>query len=250
MVKNLFFILLILVSACNTAQDKKEVLSEKDNAKDTNPTFNLVGESLPNEVERPLDFQVIQKVEFDFNNDKNIDTLIIEKISKWTSSSNNKVYDWTDPGDFHRIRLSIAGHKTWTLVNVSGWVNKSSLLKNDKSLGDESLFKSDYVLVRKESNNNFLLFAAGYAYASNPGLLTIINIYKGEEPKLVFNENVELYGLKDIDDNGIKDLITSGNYEKPEENKYKHKVYLLNGGFLYNQEYTKQLYEELAAQKP
>ena len=62
------------------------------------------------------------------------------------------------------------------------------------------------------------------------------------------NINTELYNFKDYNKDGVKDLGTTvwgGFYEDEQENKYRYKVYLLDGYFTYSEKYSQLLSEEM-----
>ena len=241
----LIIILFVLICSCDNSQQRNTVEKTVD-VVFKEPEFNFIGKELRGEIERKIEFGTIQSISLDINEDGKTDTILIERIMKWTSD-NNEVYDWDDPGDFHRITVLISGGETKTFVNIDGWVNITTLLRYDNNFNRESIVKSNNIIVRKENDRNILVFIAGYPYASMPGLLTILNIYGGETIHMIFNDNIEFYGLKDFDGDGTKDLITTvwdGFYNDEDRNIYRHKVYLLNGSLTYSQEYSKKFSEE------
>lgn len=211
------------------------------------PSFSLIGLELPEKIDRNLIFETLETITFDLNQDGLFDTILVNKIAKWILDD-GQVYHWTDPGDFHQIIITIQGKRSTTYNNIDGWVSNTSLKKYTQDLDAEGIVQSDYLILRDEGNSNYLVYLAGYTYASNPGLLTIINIYDGQDLKLIFNKKIELYGLKDFDGDGTKDLITTvwdGYYQTEEENKNRHTVYLLNGGLNRSEEFSQKFCNQL-----
>jgi len=233
-----------VICSCNTTPNiiTKESFSQNANS----PKFNFIGQDLRSGIEGDLEYETLQVLSIDLNKDKLNDTLLIERIVKLTLKS-GQIHEWDEVGDFHRISISISGRETKTFVNIDGWVEVERLSRYEANLWRENKVNSNNILVLFADSTNALILLAGYPYASKPGLLTILNIFRGETPHLIFNENVELYGFKDFDKNGTKDLITTvwdGFYKDAERNKYRHNVYLLNGGLTHSPEYSKIFCDE------
>ena len=108
--------------------------------------------------------------------------------------------NWTDPGDYHKVRISNEKY-TQEFSNLDGWVRFDENYTVAQNLKDLNQLESDLVLLSKGEINLLILF--GWAYASQPGLCTIIDLENGE---LIMNLNVE---LKDISKNGIGITISA-----------------------------------------
>lgn len=236
--------LLLIFFVCGCKQEKK--VNTASIIEQQPFPFNLIGEELPSSIDRNLSFKNLQEITIDLNDDGLIDTVTVDRIRSLVRDDGT-LYIWDDPGDFHRISISIQGKPKWCSINTDGWVRNQSLLNYDGELLKESLAHSQYLIIRDEGHGNLLIYAAGYAYASSPGLLTIVSVYKGEEVRLAYNENRELLSMKDINGDGINDLITTvwdGFYSNREQNNYRHKVYLVNGGFSFSPSFSKQFCEQ------
>ena len=98
------------------------------------------------------------------------------------------------------------------------------------SFSETNLVKSRYVNVQKGSDKDILLFAFSYVYASQPGLLSILNLSRFNKPELIFNENYNLYSFEDKNSDETIDIVVT-KYDKDEMNSNDNlKTYLLKNG--------------------
>jgi len=67
------------------------------------------------------------------------------------------------------------------------------------------------LLITKISNEKTFLFILGYGYVSKPGILTVIDLNKGNL-KAIFQKEFEIDEVKDIDNDGILEIIGHANY--------------------------------------
>lgn len=113
-------------------------------------------------------------------------------------------------GTFSRIRIRTPGEKEFVLNHNDTWVRYRSpeaeiasrlqRRKND--------VPSDYVLASKVSNDRILLFLFGYAYASSPGSLHIIEISPRTSPRVVLHKGeLGLKEIRDLDADGVAEVI-------------------------------------------
>jgi hypothetical protein len=144
------------------------------------------------------------------------------------------------PGDFHLIKIS-SNDKQVIFFNPDGWVAKREYIDDIPSLSKYNLTSKNYVSVRQFSSNDILLFIFGYPYGSNPSLLTIINLTRFDYPQLIFNENYDLFDIKDYNNDNLLDIEVSKyfKYMKTDEdgnlldkNKTAEKYFLQNGYFV------------------
>lgn len=234
------FLLSFIIICCTN----REV---KNNSNSTIEKIKLIGNTFQGN-DSLLSFELIQEITVDLNSDGFQDQIILEKIKESINPNNSEIYEWTDPGDIHRITISINKGTSLTLLNKEGWVNNSSLSQYNKDFGTNNIVKSKYIVVRKASQENTLIFLQGYSYASSPGLLTLINVYQ-KTPIIIFNLNTELFDLRDINKDGILDVCTTvwdGYYQDANKNKYRYKAYLLNGGLTLDENYSRELSESLS----
>jgi len=169
-----------------------------------------------------LEFDVIEKLTLDLNGDNQEDIIEIERIRQWI-----------DPGDFHRITIKISGKKKTEFLNTSGWVAVGDYeTQFVKGFVSNTVISSKYVSLQQASENDMLLFCFGYTYASQPGLLSIINLLKQDGPKLIFNDNYHLYKFEDINNDGAKDItVTTADMDGPKEKSMLSVYELINGWF-------------------
>jgi hypothetical protein len=182
----------------------------------------IIGEKLgtiqekETELNTSFNFQIVEEYYFDLNNDGYTDEIIIEKLR-----------DWNDPGDYHRIRVKVLENE-YSFFNNYGWVKFNNyILQHTHDFYSANLIKSNYFILKK-INNNLLLFAFGYAYASQPGLLSIIRFSKNEIPSLIFNDNYFIYSF----DEKNKELRVTQYYkDEIDRNKGNIKNFKFNNGW-------------------
>jgi len=213
----LLIILLVCFSQCNTT------VGEKTNKQSTNDLQKgqLIGETLDDikeqehEMNVSLEFEKLESHLIDINDDGIEETIILEKLK-----------DWNDPGDFHRITVIINAEQ-YSFFNVSGWIEISNYeIQHVDDFLMPNLVNSKYIVCKKADKEDIVLFSFGYTYASQPGLLSIIRL--SDEPTLIFNKNNHLYAFEDFNIDGTNDIKIT-NYDKdellhnsPPKNYYKY----------------------------
>ncbi len=221
--KYIFLVLYILVC-----------LNQKDSIAQTSVFENVSNCCEGKLIGRPLDsintkeeelsirflFKTVDIIDIDLNNDCIIDTIKIEKI-----------IDWGDPGDFHKISIQLSGNKKKEFFNLSGWIKYDRYeLQFVNSFSKNNLGASRNIIIHRASNTDILLFCFGYVYASQPGLLSIININDTCNADLIFNAKFYLLNFSDRDNDGIKEIVVT----KSDSNEFKIKkdsiTYKLNHG--------------------
>ena len=215
MKKIVYLLLLILLNNCSGRTSKTPVTNVLEPLADC----ELIGQQLETErdVEKKynikLNFSILETTEYNINGNGVKGKIIIEKIN-----------DWNDPGDFHRIR--IVSDSCFSFFNVDGWIKaRPFMFDYVPNFAKNNKIQSDYIVLSK-NNDDLLLFVFGYVYASQPGLLSIINLSL-KEPKLLFNDNYMLSGYQENDPN-----ITVTKFFK-EDNINKHDTLLLKGHCLH-----------------
>jgi hypothetical protein len=209
--KNVFLLLLIslLTIQCNNSkQTNSEEAQEK--VVENKVVGTLIGTKLASvqetkeELNMMFDFEIIESYLLDIDNDGVEDKIVVEKIK-----------DWNDPGDFHRIRI-VTNSGTHEFFNRYGWVDiGNSQVQYVKDVYASNIIESKYLLIQKVNSNELLLFAFGYVYASKAGILSIVNLSSKDKPVLIFNDNYNLYALKDRSGDGNKEIIVT-KYDKGE----------------------------------
>ncbi|MDR1984723.1 MAG: hypothetical protein LBQ28_07870 [Prevotellaceae bacterium] len=232
-------IVILTLCQCKTKNTEKNeqslVIAEvqtdtctKKNTKEMEETVSLeqlnrcsfIGESLDSEIEIEkkyniiLNFSILEIYEYDINNDGIKEKIILDELN-----------EWNDPGDFHRIRIEYRD-TCFTFYNSTGWV-KIQNSSNDyiHDFASINKIKSDYIVLI-QNNDNLLLMAFGYVYASNPGLLSIINL-SANEPQLILNDNCLL--VKYEEHNPM--FITTRYFPEDEINQFDTLILMQNGFF-------------------
>ena len=216
MKKITYLLLLVLLSNCSgrTPKTSTDVLEPLANC-------DLLGQQLEIiDIEAyKLEFSILETIEYEIKEKDITEKLIIEKIDSWFYSKESHRIKWNDPGDFHRIKVE-KKDSCYTFFNSSGWVKATPFFFGYvPNFPSYNKIQSDYIVLT-QNNDDFLLFVFGYVYASQPGLLSIINLSL-KEPKLLFNDNYMLSGYHENDPN-----ITVTKFFK-EDNINKHDSLLL-----------------------
>lgn len=221
---NLSIFVLLVLNHCSTSSNTeiktKSIIQEYEQI-----PRELIGTPLKTvqEKEKELNFKfkflILESFHFDIDSDGKEDEIIIEKIK-----------NWNDPGDFHRIRIK-SQEEEYAFFNSDGWITIGEYeTQYLNSFSENSMVKSKYVNMQKSSDEDILLFAFGYVYANQPGLLSILNLSRFDQPELILNDNFYLYGYEDKNGDGTFDIVVT-KYDKDEMgNKNDVKAYLLLNG--------------------
>jgi hypothetical protein len=181
---SIVIIIALMQCKAKNSETKTEKIKEQSVIVTEDQTYakELIGEPLDSEIEIErkyditLKFSIIRIYEYDIDEDGTKERIILDNLD-----------EWNDPGDFHRIRIEFKD-TCFSFYNSSGWVkieNSSNYYIPDFTSINK--IDSEYIVLSK-NNDNLLLFAFGYVYASNPGLLSIINLSM-KEPQLILNDN-------------------------------------------------------------
>ncbi|MBW6480548.1 MAG: hypothetical protein K0B37_14060 [Bacteroidales bacterium] len=225
--KKLFLLIILLLFMQCKGRINQENKEESFIKIDVNESFELIGiplstvEEREKELNYKFEFQTIEKQQIYHQDDSQRIEIFIERIK-----------GWNDPGDFHRIRIK-KQEKEFVFFNSDGWVIIGEYeTQYLNSFSETNEIKSSYVSVQKASDKDILLFAFGYVYASQPGLLSILNLSRFEKPVLIFNDNYNLYNYEDINGDGMLDIMVT-KFDKDEvTGLVDFKTYLLkNGGY-------------------
>lgn len=113
------------------------------------------------------------------------------------------------PGDFTRVRMRLPKQKEFVLTNKDGWVKYNSNGVNlSKKLRNSNLVHSSYVLAAQAKGGRTLLLLFGYAYASSPGSLDVLEVTHDGQPRVVLHQDESgLEELRDLDGDGLAELI-------------------------------------------
>jgi len=185
MKKIAYLLLFILLSNCNNRTKNTTETDVLEQFADC----ELLGQQLETESQfetnndEPLHFVAIDSYEYEINGIK--EKVIIEKLQ----------ISWEEPGDFHRIRIENKD-TCYSFFNSDGWIKlRPSIFEYVPNFTTYNKIQSDYIVL-SQNNGDLLLFAFGYIYASEPGLLSIINLSL-EKPTLIFNDNYMLSGYQE-----------------------------------------------------
>ncbi len=131
------------------------------------------------------DFQFYTIASFcaDLNNNEKADTIILKRLKGWEN----------DPGDFQQIQITTDNGTIWTETNFDGWVRFDNNYYVPDSVKRLNQLDTDLLLLTDFENTKILgLF--GWVYASESGLLTIID-FNTKQPRIMINKNLDLVGI-------------------------------------------------------
>lgn len=171
------------------------------------------------------------------NDGYDMDTPLVARFVKHLNSDNipdtvffEKINNWNDPGDIHNVRVSVSGQEELVVFNGSGWIKLiGSTQQKLRKIESENLSVNNELVTAEIAKGEKLIFLFGYIYASEPGVLTVISLKEGYDPKFVFNEQCQLVDVIDLNGDGRKEVIVATDYEKT-----KFKVYEVNLWFKEN----------------
>jgi hypothetical protein len=119
--------------------------------------------------------------------------------------------NWSDPGDFTRIRILVPGEKQFEAKNDGGWVKfRSEGASTSANVrGYKNLVRSEYVLAQNASElGRTLLVVVGYSFASSPGSLDVIELPSSGPPRTVLHKDeLGLRELRDLDADGTIEVV-------------------------------------------
>ncbi|NLO03070.1 MAG: hypothetical protein GX126_12270 [Bacteroidales bacterium] len=220
----LLIVLLFMLMQCKASINEENKVKSVIQV-DAQESLKLIGIPLKTveDRERELDFNfeflTLEKQQINIHNDSKKLEIIVEKIK-----------EWNDPGDFHRIRVR-SQEKEYVFFNSDGWVTVGEYeTQYINSFSKTNEIKSRYVCVQKVSDKDILLFAFGYAYASQPGLLSILNLSRFGKPELIFNDNYHLYSYEDTNSDGTVDIVVTKDDKDETDSNDSLKTYLLKNG--------------------
>lgn len=130
-----------------------------------------------------FDFYSVKTFTVDLNNNQKADTIILKKLKGWEN----------DPGDFQQIQITMDNGFSWTETNFNGWVRFNSNYYVPDSIKRLNQLDTDLLLLTDFENTKILgLF--GWVYASESGLLTIID-FSTNHPRIMINKNLDIVGI-------------------------------------------------------
>lgn len=113
-------------------------------------------------------------------------------------------------GDFARIRIRVQGRQTFTLIRKDGWVTLDSASADLlPAVRKSNLVHNDYVLfLPAQGQDRVLAFLFGWAYASSPGSLDVIELTPDGDPKhILHKDNLGFLALEDLDGDGTAEIV-------------------------------------------
>lgn len=183
----------ILLFACqsetNQSEETTEVPEETPTEAPATPVdvdASLVDDfpSIENHDESAYPFKAMDTQFIDLNGDSKLDKITLFRIE-----------DWADPGDFQKIEIELNGETPYEYRNYGGWISfeQASLPTGITAFNK---IRSENILLLQAQPETKLIVLFGWPYASDPGLVTIID---PKNKTILFNKNWSLQSITDID---------------------------------------------------
>ncbi len=128
-------------------------------------------------------FNTIASFHIDLNNNEKADTIYLKRLKGWEN----------DPGDFHQIQIKTDNSLAWTETNFDGWVRFDNNYHIPDSVKRLNQLDTDLLLIT-DFEDTKILCLFGWVYASESGLLTIID-FSSDQPRIMINKNLDLVGI-------------------------------------------------------
>lgn len=196
-------LLLSIITFCTSCSQTDKAQSPASDGNQMNDT-RIVNPELINEFPQ-LDEKSIQE---SFGPLEVIESHVIELKDRRLKLDLLHIKAWPDPGDLLKIQISENGNLLYETTNYEGWVKLGDHISKEVKLKNQ-LNSSNALLI--DSKNSKQLILVGYAYASSPGLLTIIDL--SPNPMLILNKEFYPTEISEIDNSGYRKIIGSTNYE-------------------------------------
>ncbi|WP_258097891.1 hypothetical protein [Marinoscillum pacificum] len=113
------------------------------------------------------------------------------------------IENWGDPGNFQKIRVELSGEEPYEFSNYGGWVTFNDNYSISEEIVAKNQLESQNILLLNATPNSKLIVLFGWVYASEPGLVTIIDPL---ERRILFNKQWDLQQVTDIDSDGFLEL--------------------------------------------
>jgi hypothetical protein len=149
-----------------------------------------------------LTWEIINSVDFDWNQDGKTDKIIMELPKGWRS-----------PGTYTKVIIKISGKPDFILENKDGWDPYRDNEFNKQFYQDiynKSIIKSDYFAllpISTTETKGSILLLFGVGYGSSPPELSIISLDNDDSPRVIFKRNFDAIKYVDFDNDNCPELI-------------------------------------------
>ncbi len=176
MFKYISFIIIFCAFSCSSSE--KEIIVNNDLIE---PFYrNTYLDQSNNKIE----FNKIESHIIDLNGNNLYDTISLYKIA-----------GWEDTGKFNQIEITLDNNNKIIETNYDGWVKIGENYELNESIVNSNQIKSNLLLITNINSSTKFIFAFGWIYSSQPGLLTIFEA-NGQFPQLIFNNYFELIRIE------------------------------------------------------
>lgn len=182
MIKNLFFVICLLLISCNQQSE-----TGRKNPEAIHKIY------FQDQKWEDAGYTLVDSIYLNIDDDKIKDTIKIYNIP-----------NWSDPGDYHKLELILSNQDHYEIYNLGDWINLNDI--QSKKFQKINKVSTDRFLITDISKNRTILVIFGYTYASSPPNLLIVELTHGNV-KPLYNDLFELQELIDLDQNNIKELI-------------------------------------------
>ena len=200
-------ILTVVLFSCSAGTNKSP--QETDNLQEQpvqkTPDFKvnaaLVNELfvLENHDQSKYPFKQVETQSIDLNGDGKSDQLNFYVIE-----------NWGDPGNFQKIEILITEGESYEFFNYGGWVTFNQNYSVPQQVSDQNTLNSENILLVDATPTSKLIIIFGWVYASEPGLVTIINPITGD---ILFNKEWDLQSMSDTNSDRKLELRGSSAFD-------------------------------------
>jgi len=205
--KHGFLILAVVFYSCGGGTNKTHENNKEPEIQTVEETTKFeVNPSLVNELfvvenhdHSKYPFKQVETQSIDLNNDGQLDKITLYIID-----------NWGDPGNFQKIEIKLYGEEPSEFLNYGGWVSFNQNYSVTDEIVSQNKLNSENILLIDATSNDKLIVIFGWVYASEPGLVTILNPVTG---KILFNKEWDLRTISDSNSDSNLELRGSSNFD-------------------------------------
>lgn len=186
----------IALFSCGTGTKNEQSANTNKTIKEPEFAVNseLVDELfiVENHNQQEYPFKEVETQTVDLNNDGKNDKITLFIIE-----------NWGDPGNFQKIRVELSGEEPYEFSNYSGWVTFNENYSISEDIAANNQLESNNILLLNATPNSKLILLFGWVYASDPGLVTIID---PTNRTILFNKPWDLQQITDANSDNFLEL--------------------------------------------
>ena len=193
-------VLILILTSCKSKQTENKTTDAKSEKVGYILAPEIIEDFYRDERLNPdnPDFENYRVNEFsvDLNQNQKPDSIILYQLKGFEN----------DPGDFHQIEIRLDNGEKWIKTNFEGWVRFDNNYRVPDLIKEQNQLKTDLLLLTDFGKTKIIgLFS--WVYASEPGLLTIIE-FSTDKPRVMLNRKFDLLKM-DKKQIAVQDISTT-----------------------------------------